>query len=134
MTVHQINIYRFFLTVALGVSVSLAIGCAKKDSAGNTDHKNSIPKTDDHSGHDHSKHDAAEPNNQVAATQTQITAYPTDMCVISDEKLGDHGKVIEHMHNGQLVRLCCKACIKSFNKDPAKYIAKIDASKKAGAK
>jgi len=33
-------------------------------------------------------------------------------------------------HDGQEVKLCCKSCLKDFNKDPAKYMAKISAGDK----
>lgn len=141
MTFQNINLHRLILVIALGISVGLTVGCAK-DNHDHSKHKDNAPKKDDHSNHDHSKHDEKgsqgstdlAPGNQVAATQKQIAAYPVNTCIISDEELGDQGKVIEHMHNGQLVRMCCKGCIKDFNKDPAKYLAKIEAAKKAGAK
>ncbi len=60
--------------------------------------------------------------------------YPLDTCVVSDEKLeGDMGGPIDYIHkeegkSDRLVRLCCKSCIKTFKKDPAKYLSKIDAA------
>jgi YHS domain-containing protein len=59
--------------------------------------------------------------------------YPVAMCVVSGEKLegGDMGKAQEFIYKqeGQpdrLVRFCCKGCQKDFNKDPAKYLKKLD--------
>ena len=46
-------------------------------------------------------------------------------CVVSGEKLGDHGKPYVFTHEGQEVKLCCKDCLKDFKKEPAKYMAKI---------
>jgi len=57
--------------------------------------------------------------------------YPLTTCVVSGEKLGEMGAPYVHKHNGKEVRLCCKNCLKDFNKDPDKYIkALTDAEKK----
>jgi len=56
------------------------------------------------------------------------TPYPLTTCVVTDEPLGGHGKPYDHVYEGQLVRFCCKACIDDFNKEPRKYMAKLDAA------
>jgi len=56
--------------------------------------------------------------------------YPLKTCVVSDEKLGDMGDPYVFTHNGQEVKLCCKGCLKDFNKDSAKYLKKIEKSAK----
>ena len=57
--------------------------------------------------------------------------YPLDKCIVSDEKLGEHGKPYVFTHEGQEIKLCCKDCLKDFKKEPAKYLKKIeDADKK----
>jgi hypothetical protein len=56
--------------------------------------------------------------------------YPLATCVVSDEKLGSMGDPVVIRHEGTEVRLCCAACEKGFRKDPAKYLAKIEAAKK----
>jgi hypothetical protein len=33
-------------------------------------------------------------------------------------------------YQGQEVKLCCKGCLKDFNKEPAKYIKKIEEAQK----
>ncbi len=85
---------------------------------------------------------AAEPPAVVAAdSAAAITAYPLATCVISGDKLedGDMGPVINYVHKEEgkpdrLVRLCCKGCIKKFNKEPAKYLKMIDDAAAAKAK
>ena len=48
--------------------------------------------------------------------------YPLKKCVVSDEKLGEHGKVVKvTAPDGTDVYLCCKDCMKDFKTDPAKY-------------
>lgn len=57
--------------------------------------------------------------------------YPVKKCVVSDEKLGEHGKVVKVTHDGTDVYLCCKDCVKDFEKEPAKFTKMVkDAGKK----
>ena len=56
-------------------------------------------------------------------------AYPLTTCIVTDEKLGDHGKPYVFTHEGQEIKMCCKDCLKDFKKEPAKYLAKLAASK-----
>ena len=62
----------------------------------------------------------------AAAVRAQKPYYPMQECLVSDEALGSMGDPIELVHDGRLARLCCKGCVKSFKKDPAKYFATID--------
>jgi len=60
--------------------------------------------------------------------------YPLDKCIVSDEKIGADPDMKPHVFtvDGQEVKLCCKSCLKDFNKDKASYMKKIaDAQKKA---
>jgi len=69
----------------------------------------------DHSGHTHATA-AAKP-------------YPLDKCIVSDEGF-DHGKPYTFVHEGQEIKLCCKDCLADFQKDPAKYLAKLGTAAK----
>jgi len=53
--------------------------------------------------------------------------YPLTTCIVSDEKLGGMGKPAMIDYKGQQVAFCCKSCIGDFEKDPAKYLAKLPA-------
>jgi YHS domain-containing protein len=44
---------------------------------------------------------------------------------VSGEKLGEMGKPMVFVYQGQEVKLCCSGCKKDFDKDPAKYLKKI---------
>ena len=61
-------------------------------------------------------------------------AYPLTTCVVSGEKLGEMGKPYTFTHEGREVQLCCKNCLKDFNKEPAKYIKKIEEAEAKGKK
>jgi YHS domain-containing protein len=53
--------------------------------------------------------------------------YPLDTCIVSDEKLDADSdmKPYTFTYEGQEIKLCCKSCLKDFNKEPAKYLAKL---------
>ena len=57
-------------------------------------------------------------------------AYPLDKCIVTDEKLGEHGKPYVFTHEGQEIKMCCKDCLKDFKKEPAKYLKKIEEAQK----
>jgi hypothetical protein len=54
--------------------------------------------------------------------------YTLKTCVVSGEKLGEMGKPYVFVHEGREIKLCCKDCLKDFNKEPAKYVKKIEES------
>jgi hypothetical protein len=56
--------------------------------------------------------------------------YPLDKCIVTDEKLGEHGKPYVFTHEGQEIKMCCKDCLKDFKKEPAKYLKKIEEANK----
>lgn len=57
--------------------------------------------------------------------------YPVATCVVSGEKLGGMGDPYVFDYKGQEIKLCCKSCLKDFNKDPEKFLKKLaDEAKK----
>ena len=54
------------------------------------------------------------------------TPYPLDTCIVSGNKLGSMGKVVVKSHEGQEIKFCCKPCVKKFDANPAKYLAKLN--------
>ena len=56
--------------------------------------------------------------------------YTLTTCVVSDEKLGEMGEPVVHAYRGREIKFCCEGCMKDFNKEPAKFIKKIEAAEK----
>lgn len=92
-------------------------------------------------------HDSTAPAAKGAGTLTKVTkadaawvakareTYPLKVCVTSDEKLGSMGDNAEYIYRekgkpDRLVMFCCEGCEEDFLKNPAKYLAKIDAAAK----
>jgi hypothetical protein len=72
-----------------------------------------------------------------AAPKAEST-YPLTTCVVAGDDLGSMGEAYVHIHKeagkpDREVRFCCKGCLKKFSKDPAKYLAKLDAAAKPAA-
>ena len=51
--------------------------------------------------------------------------YPFDKCIVSNEGLGTMGDPIVKLYGTSLVKFCCKGCIKSFEKRPENFLAKL---------
>lgn len=63
------------------------------------------------------------------AEKPKAKPYPLDVCIVSDEKLGSMGDPVVFVYQGQEIKLCCKACRKKFDKDPASYLKKLEPKK-----
>lgn len=98
----------------------------------------------DHQGHDRGKPGAATaPGKLLPVAEVDAAwagqarkVYPLDACLTSDEKLGSMGKPSEWVYRSagqkdRLVVFCCEGCNDDFMKEPAKYLAKLDAAAKA---
>src|SRR5436305_257736 len=61
-------------------------------------------------------------------------SYPLKTCVVSDEKLGEMGDPFVFKYKDREVKLCCKSCKKDFDKNPEKFIKKIEKAEKMAKK
>ena len=69
----------------------------------------------------------------------QKAHYPTNICVVSEDKLGEEGKPADFIYReagkpDRLISFCCKDCAGDFRKDPDQYLKALDeaAAKKKG--
>ena len=70
----------------------------------------------------------------AAEKKSDAKPYKLDKCLVSGEKLGEMGKPFVFEYKGQEIKLCCKDCKKDFDKEPAKYLKKMQEElKKADA-
>ncbi len=60
--------------------------------------------------------------------------YILKTCLVTDEKLGGMGETYVFTYKDREIKLCCKGCLKTFNKEPAKYIKKLEAAEAKAAK
>jgi YHS domain-containing protein len=71
------------------------------------------------------KEDKTTEADPPAESSKIVDDYPLDVCVVSGEKLGSMGEPFVITHEGTEVRFCCDSCVPKFEKDPAKYLAKL---------
>lgn len=64
-----------------------------------------------------------------AAINKQKPHYPTDRCVVSGEKLTDHGDPIDRVIANRLFRFCCQGCVGEFMENPPAHIELLNRSK-----
>ena len=63
----------------------------------------------------------------AAVIASQKKDYPLTTCVVSGEKLGgEMGESIDYVAGTQLVKFCCKGCVKKFEKNPAHYLSMLN--------
>ncbi len=61
----------------------------------------------------------------AAAATAADKPYPLKTCLVSGNALGSMGKVVVKSYQGQEIKFCCKPCVKKFDANPAKYLAKM---------
>ncbi len=52
--------------------------------------------------------------------------YPLKTCIVTDNDLDSMGEQASFVYQGQTIKVCCKPCIAKFEKNPAKYLKKIE--------
>jgi hypothetical protein len=81
---------------------------------------------------------AAEKNAPAKKEVVIPKDYPTAVCVVSGDDLGEMGAPFEYIHKeagkpDRKILFCCDGCVKDFKADPAKFLAKLDEAAKAKA-
>lgn len=61
--------------------------------------------------------------NLQAATGAKT--YPLKTCLVSGNTLGSMGDPVTKVYAGQEVKFCCKPCVKKFEANQSKYLAKL---------
>ncbi len=61
----------------------------------------------------------------AALIEAQKKTYPLKTCLVSGEELGSMGEPIDYLYGTRLVRLCCKSCVREFEKKPRQLLAKL---------
>jgi hypothetical protein len=66
----------------------------------------------------------------AAEPKKEVKPYPLQTCVVTGEKLGGMGEAHVFTYKGREIKLCCKGCVKAFEKEPDKYIKMLEAAEK----
>jgi len=74
-------------------------------------------------------------DSKDAKNPEKAKPYTLKTCPVSGEKLGgDMGDPYVFTYQGREIKLCCKDCKKDFDKNPKKYIKKIEEGEKSAKK
>ncbi|MCS6970723.1 MAG: hypothetical protein RMM29_03180 [Planctomycetota bacterium] len=74
---------------------------------------------------------AAAASAAAETTTAAVQPYPLAVCLVSREPLGSAPRVV--VHEGQEIKLCCGACLRRFERDPAFYLKRLRAAVGEGA-
>jgi hypothetical protein len=77
---------------------------------------------------------AATPFVGLAAEAKKPKPYTLKTCAVSGEELGSMGDPYVFQHRGREIKLCCKGCLKTFNKQPEKFIKSVEKAEAEAAK
>lgn len=87
------------------------------------DHAAAKPAAEAAKPHDHEHADAAKTE---PAKDAPAKPYPLKTCIVSDNDLDSMGEQASFVYQGQTIKVCCKSCIAKFEKNPAKYLKKLE--------
>ena len=62
----------------------------------------------------------------AADKKAKLKPYTLKVCIVTGDKLGEMGDPFVYAYKGREIKFCCKGCLKDFNKEPDKYIKKIE--------
>ena len=79
----------------------------------------------------------AQADQPAKAEAKDCCAPVATACPVSGETLGSMGEPFVYVHKEEgkpdrEIRLCCRMCLPRFKKEPAPYLAKLDAAADAG--
>ncbi len=57
--------------------------------------------------------------------ETANKPYPLNTCLVTGNELGSMGTPITKVYDGQVIKFCCEPCVKKFEANKAKYLAKL---------
>jgi len=87
------------------------------------DHAAAKPAAEAAKPHDHEHADAAKTE---PAKDAPAKPYPLKTCIVSDNDLDSMGEQASFVYQGQTIKVCCKPCVAKFEKNPAKYLKKLE--------
>ncbi|NQT75280.1 MAG: YHS domain-containing protein [Candidatus Omnitrophica bacterium] len=76
----------------------------------------------EHAGHEHGMMQKGDMQNE----QEDPIDVGNKICPVSGEEIGGSMMGATYEYEGKIYNFCCAGCIDEFNKDPQKYIEKIE--------
>jgi hypothetical protein len=54
-----------------------------------------------------------------------VIPYTSDICIVTDNKLGSMGDPVVKVYGNQEVKFCCRPCVREFEDDKERFLAKL---------
>lgn len=61
----------------------------------------------------------------ASGPSADVTPYPSDLCIVTDNKLGSMGDPVVKVYGNQEIKFCCRPCVKEFEEDQERFLAKL---------
>lgn len=61
----------------------------------------------------------------TGGTAANVKPYTSDVCALTDNKLGSMGAPVTKVYGDQEVKFCCKPCVAKFEKNLDANLAKL---------
>ena len=61
----------------------------------------------------------------TGGTASSVKPYTSNMCALTDNKLGSMGTPVTKVYGDQEVKFCCKPCVAKFEKNLDANLAKL---------
>jgi len=61
----------------------------------------------------------------TGASASKVKPYTSDMCALTDNKLGSMGTPVTKVYGDKEVKFCCKPCVQKFEKNLDANLAKL---------
>ena len=62
----------------------------------------------------------------ASGPRADVVPYPSDLCIVTDNKLGSMGDPVVKVYGNQEVKFCCRPCVKEFEEDKQRFLDKLD--------
>jgi len=58
-------------------------------------------------------------------SSSRTKPYPLTTCIVTENDLNSMGGAITRVYDGQEVKFCCRPCIRKFEANPPRYLARL---------
>ncbi len=62
----------------------------------------------------------------ASGPSADVIPYPSDVCIVTDNKLGSMGDPVVKVYGNREIKFCCRPCVKEFEEDQDRFLAKLE--------
>lgn len=69
--------------------------------------------------------------SEAKSSNSRTKPYPLTTCIVTENDLNSMGGAITRVYEGQEVKFCCRPCIRKFEANPSRYLARLPSATKS---